>query len=102
MSKVPALARCSADFQTHLERRFTPGRIRESTIRQVWKPTLLYYRVRSGKTSEPNPFIRSLLLSYFAFPRALAMLSLQTLQPADPGKEKQKCYDYRCGVLDLS
>ena len=42
MSKIAPPDRRSTGFQTHLERRFTPGPIwGESAIRQVWKPGLL-------------------------------------------------------------
>jgi hypothetical protein len=41
MSEIAPPDRCSTGFQTHLERRFTPGRFGGSTIRRVWKPRLL-------------------------------------------------------------
>ena len=41
MSKIAPPDRRSTGFQTHLERRFTPGRFGGSAIRQVWKPGLL-------------------------------------------------------------
>ena len=43
--------RGSTGFQTHLERRFTPGRFGGSAMRQVWKSTLRTPRaLRSRKT----------------------------------------------------
>ena len=41
VSNIAARACYNAGFQTRLGRRFTPGRFRGSTERQVWKPTLL-------------------------------------------------------------
>jgi hypothetical protein len=46
MSKIVPPDRCSAGFQTHLERRFAPDRFGGSAIRQVWKPALNKTRLR--------------------------------------------------------
>ena len=99
MSNIARPDCCSTGFQTHLERHFTPGRIRESTIRQVWKPTLLYHRLRSGKTSSPIPSYVLFCFLTLRFRVRSPCCHCRHCSTPDPGKEKQKCYDYRCGVL---
>ena len=99
MSNIARPDCCSADFQTYLERHFTRGRISESPIRQVWKPTLLYHRLRSGKTSSPIPSYVLFCFLTLRFRVRSPCRHCRHCSTPDPGKEKQKCYDYRCGVL---
>ena len=70
----------STDFQTHLERRFTPGRIRGSAKRQVWKstllaPTMLCIATRLFRTRTVER-VRLDHLGRGAFPGAPAAVSL--------------------------
>ena len=70
----------STDFQTRLERRFTPGRIRGSAKRQVWKSTLLTARMLCIATRLFRPrTVERVRLDHpgrGAFPGAPAAISL--------------------------
>ena len=73
MSKIAPPDRRSTGFQTHLERRFTPGRFGGSAIRQVWKSRLLEpaYEGRDlAALRRPEPFPGQRSAQFLAASRA--------------------------------